>query len=271
MANIFVRNNALDVHPPLGQKQLTENGSNWLFAVTAIFLLVFLIFFVISSILSTGRRAFYHYIFTIILLVAAITYFAEASDLGWRLVRQVNHDRPQNRQVFYPKFIRWAVAFAGLIIVQSGDRAVQPTEHHVMPHTTDHSHGINTFSVIFYEIGLAWIFVGSLLVASYVQSNYKWGFYAFGTFALLILIIGSLRHAATAKDKRTHAVSNAWISILWLMYPIAWALADGGNRIGVTGGYIWYGILDILLICGTAMMYMFRSRGSPREKTVGTV
>lgn len=254
VAEIFARNNALRFHPGAGDERLTERSSNWLWAVTAVFLLTFLVFFAFSSILATGRRAFFHYIFTIILLVSAITYFAEASNLGWRLVRQVNHDAGDLRQVFWPKYIRWAVAFAGLILVQSSDRAV----------------GLGAWPVVLYEISLAWIWVACYLVAGYVESNYKWGLYAFGTFAALILIVGGGRQAATT-EVRDHKFSNAWITLLWLMYPIAWGLSTGGNRIGVGGGYVWYGILDMLLICGVAFMYMFRRRGTPNDKTHGTV
>lgn len=34
---LFPRNDALRTNPPAGDQQLSTNGSNWLFAVTAIF------------------------------------------------------------------------------------------------------------------------------------------------------------------------------------------------------------------------------------------
>jgi bacteriorhodopsin len=42
MGILFERaNDALNVNPPGGDQYLTENGSNWLFAATALFLLAF--------------------------------------------------------------------------------------------------------------------------------------------------------------------------------------------------------------------------------------
>lgn len=41
MPVIFDRNDALDVNPQLGDARLSDAGSNWLWAVTAIFLVSF--------------------------------------------------------------------------------------------------------------------------------------------------------------------------------------------------------------------------------------
>lgn len=38
-----------------------------------------------------------------------MTYFAEASDLGWDAVEQVGNGL--SRQIFYAKYINWAVVF----------------------------------------------------------------------------------------------------------------------------------------------------------------
>lgn len=39
-----------------------------------------------------------------------------------------------------------------------------------------------------------------------------------------------------------------WIQLLWLLYPLAWGLTDGGNYHGVTPMFIWFGILDVLML-----------------------
>ena len=38
---MHARDNVLDVNPPAGARSLTLNGSNWLWAVTAVFSLLF--------------------------------------------------------------------------------------------------------------------------------------------------------------------------------------------------------------------------------------
>ena len=39
-----------------------------------------------------------------------------------------------------------------------------------------------------------------------------------------------------------------WVNLLWLLYPIAFGLSDGSNTIGITGGFIFFGVLDVLLV-----------------------
>src|SRR6187549_3265678 len=109
-------NDALQVHPPQGAHHLTTNGSNWLWAVTAIMLLAYLVFFVLSMRPRHGERIF-HYVFASALIVGALVYYAQASDLGWRVIGQAhNAPRYPTRQVFYAKYIYWVVAFPAAVI-----------------------------------------------------------------------------------------------------------------------------------------------------------
>jgi bacteriorhodopsin len=51
-----------------------------------------------------------------------------------------------------------------------------------------------------------------------------------------------------------------FVNLLWLLYPIAFAVSDGGNVISVTRSLIFFGILDLLLLCGTAFAFLFLAR-----------
>ncbi|KAH7191235.1 hypothetical protein DER44DRAFT_794773 [Fusarium oxysporum] len=51
-----------------------------------------------------------------------------------------------------------------------------------------------------------------------------------------------------------------FVNLLWLQYPIAFAVSDGGNVISVTRSLIFFGILDLLLLCGTAFVFLFLAR-----------
>jgi bacteriorhodopsin len=51
-----------------------------------------------------------------------------------------------------------------------------------------------------------------------------------------------------------------WLNLLWLMYPIAFGLSDGGNRIGVVGGFVFFGVLDLLMIPVLAAAVLMLSR-----------
>jgi bacteriorhodopsin len=107
MGLLIRTNDALNINPPSGTEELTVNGSNWLWAVTAIFTLSFLGFFATSFKARSGERIF-HYIFTIALVVGSITYYAWASDLGYQVIAVINGPNGGTgwtRQVFYAKYI----------------------------------------------------------------------------------------------------------------------------------------------------------------------
>ncbi|KAK3313058.1 heat shock protein 30 [Apodospora peruviana] len=235
MGILFERgNDALNVHPPAGDQHLTTNGSNWLWALTAVFLLSFLAFFVLSLRPRHGERIF-HYLFAIALLVGGITYFAQASDLAWRLTSQANNAQYDlaTRQVFWAKYIFWVVAFPAIIIALG------------LLSTA-------SWASIFYNVFLAWVWIICYLVSAFTTSNYKWGFFAFGTLAFLVLAFGTMtdgRMAATRSGVgRDFTMLSGWAVFLWLNYIIAFGISDGGNKIGVTPMFIYFGILDLLLV-----------------------
>lgn len=258
LAHLVQRDNdVLSVNPPGGDAQLTTNGSSWLWAVTAVFMLTFLVLFVLTPRSTTiaGEKTFHH-LLLIANLVGAITYFASASDLGWSVVRQANWlSTGLTRQIFFTKYILWVVSFP-VAIISIGLLSGTPLR------------------TILYQVFLAWIWVISYLVAAYTESNYKWGFFALGTVAYLFLAISTFldsrgyertgAHDGTAGRQKTvgnhHFMLLAWVNFLWLLYPIAWAISDGGNRIGVTGGFIFFGILDLFFVPFFSFAVLFAAR-----------
>ncbi|KAI1813088.1 heat shock protein 30 [Poronia punctata] len=238
-------NDALDVNPPAGSHYLSAGGSDWLFAVTAVYIVAFLVFYALSFRARSGEKVF-HYIFTIALLVGTITYFAQASDLGWRLISQVN-SRPSlalTRQIFWPKYVNWVVSFPAIIIALGLLSGVP-------------------WATIVFNIFLSWIWVVSYLVSAFTTSNYKWGFFAFGTVAWLLLAYNTFTAGSSAKRLgvgKDHTMLSGWVNFLWLLYPIAFGVTDGGNTIGVTPGFIFFGVLDLLLIPVTAFAFLFLAR-----------
>jgi len=44
-----------------------------------------------------------------------------------------------------------------------------------------------------------------------------------------------------------------------MLYPIAWGVDDGGNKIGVTQGFIFFGVLDVLTAPILALAILFLS------------
>ena len=109
-----------------------------------------------------------------------------------------------------------------------------------------------SWSTIVYNIALSWIWVASWLSGALVATHYKWGFFAFGTFAYFLLS-ASLLHTGSITAKRLgisrhNYLISGWLVFIWLIYPIAYGVDDGGNKIGVAEGFIFFGILDVLTV-----------------------
>ena len=197
-----------------------------------------------SFIARAGER-FFHYLFTVTLLVGAIAYYAIASDLAYVVVHQANRTGYGDRQIFWPKYVYWVVSWPAIILalgIPSG-----------IPWTT-----------ILYQISLSWIWAIGYLIAAFTPSNYKWGFFAFGTLAYILLAASTLTDgragAARLGIARDFSLLAGWVNLLWLLYPIAWGVSDGGNRIGVTPSFIFFGILDLLLVPLVAFATLFLAR-----------
>lgn len=179
--------------------------------------------------------------------VGLIAYFAMASDLAWSLVPQVNQvDRSgATRQIFWAKYVFWVVSFPAVILALGVVSGV-------------------AWATIFFNVALSWIWIVSYLVAAYTTSNYKWGFFAFGALAHVFLALSTLQHglgsARRVGIRRDYTLLAGWANLLWLLYPLAWGLSDGGNYLGLTASFIWFGILDVLLVAGTALAVVFLSR-----------
>lgn len=234
MAVLNIRvNDALTINPPAGDQFYTVNGSNWSWTVAAVYTLTFVIVYALSFKARAGEK-FFHYLFTVANLVGAITYFALASDIGYSVVEVSNNlDYGLTRQIFFAKYINWVVNFP-IAIISLGVLS-----------------GVS-WTTIIYNVFLSWTWIISYLVGAYTETNYKWGFFTFGTIAWIALAISTLTtglsSAARVDIRRDYVVLAGWLNLLWLLYPIAWGLSDGGNKIGVTPSFIFFGVLDILLI-----------------------
>ncbi|KAF9773583.1 hypothetical protein IL306_008584 [Fusarium sp. DS 682] len=66
--------------------------------------------------------------------------------------------------------------------------------------------------------------------------------------------------AGRSSANRDYTMVAGFVNLLWLLYPIAFAVSDGGNVISVTRSLIFFGILDLLLLCGTAFAFLFLAR-----------
>jgi bacteriorhodopsin len=103
-----------------------------------------LAYYVLSFRPRHGEKIF-HYLFTIALLVGAISYFAMASGLAYSVIPTELHTRDAaTYQIFFAKYIFWVVAFPVIIIALGLVSGV-------------------SWATIFFNIFLAWIWYVKLL------------------------------------------------------------------------------------------------------------
>jgi bacteriorhodopsin len=164
------------------------------------------------------------------LLAGAVTYFAQASDLGWSAIEQTDHI---SRQIFYARYINWVISFPALILSLGLLSGV-------------------SWTTIIVNIFIAWFWVLSYLAAAYTTTSYKWGFFAFGTFAYIILAMSTLNESRELAEVlgvgRDYMILSGWVNFLWLLCLVTFGLSDGGNIISVTNSFIFFGVLDVLLL-----------------------
>lgn len=240
-------NHALLVNPPSATNHLTTNGSNWLWAVTAVYVISLLSFKALTFTTRNGERIF-HYLFILAAFTGTVTYFAMASDLGSTPVAtELNNGNNAGitRQIWYARYINWFISWACLditVLLLSGV----------------------SWATIVYSVGLSWVWVCSWLAGALVSSSYKWGFYAFGLLAYFMLAMQlgwiGLTSARRLGSNKHYGMVAFLLLFIWLLYPIAWGLDEGGNKISVTSGFIFYGILDLITVPVLGFVFLTLAR-----------
>ncbi|TGJ82910.1 hypothetical protein E0Z10_g5840 [Xylaria hypoxylon] len=109
-----------------------------------------------------------------------------------------------------------------------------------------------SWTTIITNITCFWIWALAYIAAAYTTTSYKWAFFAFGSFTWLILALSTLNESREAAQRlgiaRDYRIPSVRVNRIWPPYPVAFALTDGANVLGVTGGFIFVGILDILMM-----------------------
>ncbi|KAF5670052.1 Hsp30 heat shock protein [Fusarium heterosporum] len=239
---IFARHNgALDANPSIvnGQRSdinITVRGSDWYWTVCAV-MTVSTIAFIALGFRKPRTHRIFHYITAAITMVAAIAYFSMAANLGWtpievEYMRNDHRVSGRYREIFYVRYIDWFITTPLLLmdlLLTAG-----------MPWPT-----------VLWVILVDWIMIVTGLVGALVKSSYKWGYFAFGCAALAYIVYQLAWEARihanhVGKDVgRTFLVCGSLTAVLWILYPIAWGVCEGGNIISPDSEAVFYGILDI--------------------------
>jgi bacteriorhodopsin len=184
------------------------------------------------------HQRIFHYITSAVVFTAAIAYFTMGSNLGFtpievEFVRSDPKVRGTFREMFYVRYIDWFIT-TPLLLLDLMLTAGMP------------------WPTIFFVIFADWVMIVTGLIGALVTSRYKWGFFTFGNFALFYILyhLGweSRRNANRYGNDvgKTFLYCGSLTSILWLVYPIAWGICEGGNLIAPDSEAVFYGILDLL-------------------------
>jgi bacteriorhodopsin len=210
--------------------EITTAGSSFLWMVFCVMAFTGLAIFIHANTLPKGDRVF-HYLSVAILFTASVAYYSLAADLGAvpitvEFLHGFNLDRTNGRlptrQIWYVRYIDWTVTTPLLLLellLVSG-----------LP-----------LSQVFMTLFLDEVMIIGGLIGALTISQYKWGYFAFANAAMFMvfwtLYIPGLKSAGLLgkEFKKAYIISTGILSILWLLYPVAWGLADGSNQISPDG------------------------------------
>lgn len=212
---------------------ITTHGSDWYWAVTAVMMVSTLTFLGLAATKPRTQRVF-HYITAAITMVASIAYFSMASNLGYTgvTVEFIRNQDQTVREIFYVRYIDWFIT-TPLLLLDLLLTAGMPAPSIL-------------FTILIDEVMIVTGLVGAL-----VSTSYKWGYFTFGCFALFYilyqLVFEARLHAAhLGKDiGKVFFLTGTWTAFLWLLYPIAFGVCEGGNVIHPDSEAVFYGVLDI--------------------------
>ncbi|KAI8652308.1 hypothetical protein NCS57_01294300 [Fusarium keratoplasticum] len=197
-------------------KAFFNHGINWLWAVTAIHIVTFLTILSICFVVPESKRVF-HYLFTVAVLVGAVSYYGQAA----------------TTTLFFARYANWLVAFPSLALGLGLASGV-------------------SWTTIACNMAITWLWILPYFTAALTLTSYKWGFFAFGTVSYLILAMSTLNESYKEAKRRgigrDYLILAGWVNFLWFLYPIAFGISDGGHKVSRTVGSIIFGVLDVLLL-----------------------
>jgi bacteriorhodopsin len=230
MSSLIARaNNALKDNPTVAVIDITTAGSDFLwmvFSVMAATTLGIGIWCAVS--VPRGSRVFHH-LSMMITATASVAYFCMASDLGAtpigvEFVRGTYNADRITRSIWYVRYIDWTVT-TPLLLLELLLVTGLPLSDIVITIFADE------------------VMIVTGLVGALVESQYKWGLFSIGCFAMLYVFYQlyfpgrQSTHSLGSELSKTYLVGAGILSFLWFLYPIAWGLA-GESIMLISHSYI---------------------------------
>ncbi|KAI5452963.1 hypothetical protein NCC49_006497 [Naganishia albida] len=219
------------------REAITHHGMRALWVIFAMMTLGVVVTVILAKRVERKFRLF-HVITGAILVTAHASYLVMACGMGVTWVRAFKHasdGAPVLRQVFYARYIDWAIT-TPLLLLDVCLLAGLPK--------------IQTVTVMFAD--LVMIAMGLFAALQDASEKSRWFLYAvscaFYVVVLYYLVVGGRQAAALQSSdvRRVYNVTAGMILVLWTGYPIIFALTEGSNKLSVDAEVIAYGVLDVL-------------------------
>ncbi|KZS89966.1 family A G protein-coupled receptor-like protein [Sistotremastrum niveocremeum HHB9708] len=206
--------------------------------VFVIFLVSALGFLGLGSRVAKKHRAF-HAINVAITGIACLSYFAMATRTGSTFIYQ-GHKIVQGkevavlRQVYWARYVDWALT-TPMLLLDLGLLA-----------------GLPWFDIICLLAVDEGMIITGLISAFLKESAVKWGWYAFACIFLVYILYTLLwtgRQSARIQSSQVFRLFNMltlWTVLLWIAYPIIFALSEGTGMISPSAEAIAYAVVDVL-------------------------
>ncbi|KAF9698733.1 hypothetical protein EKO04_002822 [Ascochyta lentis] len=251
-ANNAININGNTVNGVTADIAITTHGSDLYFAICSA--MGFAGFTFIALAFRKKRRdRLFHYITAAVVFVACIAYFTMGSNLGFvpiavEFPRNNPVVRGNLREIFYVRYIDWFITTPLLLLdllLTAG-----------MPWPT-----------ILWIILVDEIMIVTGLIGALVVSRYKFAYFTIGCVALFyivyVLVFEARRHALRygPEVNRCFTMCGSMTTVLWILYPVAWGLCEGGNVISPDSEAIFYSVLDFIAkpIFGALLIYGHRN------------
>lgn len=257
-------NQAVNINPPTGTDlHISSHGSDWLWTAFCLFILFAIIhglFFVVK-----GKKAIGHVAALITSAMLAFTYFTLAADLGWSKTKvEFSHFEVQDplnpgelyRQVFYARYIGWFLAWPVLLFL-----------FEFVSHSLDLSNfSADSLASYLLELAGAEVFVVGLLIAILISNTYKWGYFTFST-ASFLATAAFINYNGFVNDELGALLKLALgvFDVVWLLYPVAFGLSEGGNRIHPDAEQVFYGVLDLVMFLIIPLIFAIQADQDQKE------
>jgi bacteriorhodopsin len=238
IANESRHNNASRRHDPLpelpphdGFERTTAAGKRTLW-ITFIIMAITSFLILAMTMRQQAKNRIFHHISFFITTCSAISYYAMATGGGVSYVIEPGHKAI--REIFWARYVDQAITMPLLLLNLTLLAGVA---------------GADIVVIILADIGMV---LTSLFAALDDHVRTKWGFFVFSCLFFLFILYSLLNTGRKTAYMRSNNVGRFYASIviyttiIWIMYPIAWALAEGTNRLSANQAVLFYAILDIL-------------------------